>query len=126
MARASSSVAADTAAASASQRSCSRSVLCARRERPSSDPAPTTRPSRVTSTQGRNSAARAGTARGLPTAGCSGYRGLGSVTRASTPSATAVAATLAHQRQRGDGSLPVGVSSNTKPTHDSRTRTIAF
>src|SRR6266545_1992267 len=35
----------------------------------------------------------------------------------SNPTITASAATLAHQRQRGEGNLPVGVSSRMKPMH---------
>jgi hypothetical protein len=41
------------------------------------------------------------------------------------PSAGAAAATLAHHRQRGEGSDPVGVSSNTKPMQAASTKTLA-
>jgi hypothetical protein len=39
--------------------------------------------------------------------------------------AGATAATQAHQRQRGDGSAPVGVSSRTKPTSASPAMVVA-
>jgi len=38
----------------------------------------------------------------------------------SSSSTGPAAAILAHQRQRGEGSDPVGVSSSTKPAHDSQ------
>ena len=60
---------------------------------------------------------RAGTANGLPTPGNSGRSGAGSTTDPSSHNSTAAAATRAHQRQRGEGSRPVGVSSSTKPAH---------
>ena len=113
---ATSSAAVDSAAARASQRSCSRSVPRARRYRPTSDPAPTTTPTRTTRALGRNRALSAGTPNGLPTDGCSGYSGVGLVTPARAPVAAAAATSRAHQRQRGDGNVPVGVSSRTKPT----------
>jgi hypothetical protein len=36
----------------------------------------------------------------------------------------AAAATLAHQRQRGEGSDPVGVSSSTKPAQENQMMTM--
>ena len=59
-------------------------------------------------------ASRAGTCSGFSKAGYSGSSGLGYSTDATKPSAPAPATSLAHQRQRGDGSDPVGVSSRTK------------
>jgi hypothetical protein len=61
---------------------------------------------------------RAGTASGFPTAGYSGYNGVGWTVDASSHTTGAAAAILAHQRQRGDGREPVGVSSSTKPAHE--------
>ena len=55
-------------------------------------------------------------------AGNPGYSGAGWTTDASSHTTAAAAATLAHQRQRGEGSDPVGVSSRTKPAHDSQMR----
>jgi hypothetical protein len=60
-----------------------------------------------------------GTASGFPTSGCSGDNGCGSTAANKTSSTGAAAATLAHQRQRGDGSDPVGVRSRTKLTQAS-------
>jgi hypothetical protein len=54
--------------------------------------------------------------------GYSGRIGAGSTTDASTHTTGAAAAILAHQRQRGDGSDPVGVSSSTKPTPEIQIR----
>jgi hypothetical protein len=51
----------------------------------------------------------------------SGASGSGWTTEVTATTAGATAASLAHQRQRGDGSEPVGVSSSTKPAHDSQT-----
>ena len=59
-------------------------------------------------------ASRAGTDSGFSKAGYSGSNGRGYSTAATKPSAPAPATILAHQRQRGDGSDPVGVSSRTK------------
>jgi hypothetical protein len=59
----------------------------------------------------------AGTASGFPMAGYSGYSGVGWTTDTSSHTRAAAAAVLAHQRQRGEGSLPVGVSNSTKPAH---------
>ena len=58
---------------------------------------------------------RAETASGLPTSGCSGYSGCGSIAAISIISTGPAAATLAHHRHRGEGSDPVGVSSSTNP-----------
>jgi hypothetical protein len=63
--------------------------------------------------------ASAGTARGLPW--YSGASGSGCTAAASTATTGAAAATLAHHRQRGDGSDPVGVSSSANPAHDTQT-----
>jgi hypothetical protein len=52
--------------------------------------------------------------------GYSGYSGAGWITDPSSHTPAAAAATLAHQRQRGEGSDPVGVSNRTKPAHDSQ------
>jgi hypothetical protein len=62
----------------------------------------------------------------LPTSGYSGYSGLGLVSPATAPATVAATATLAHQRQRAEGRVPVGVSSSTKPAHDSQATTMAF
>ena len=56
------------------------------------------------------------TASGFPTSGCSGNSGWGSTAANTTSNTGAATATLAHQRQRGEGSDPVGVSSRMKPT----------
>ena len=60
-----------------------------------------------------------GTASGFSTSGCSGIIGCWSTADNNTSSSGAAAATLAHQRQRGEGSDPVGVSSRMKPTQAS-------
>jgi hypothetical protein len=49
---------------------------------------------------------------------------LGCTTDPSTVTTGAVAATLAHQRQWGEGNLPVGVSSSTKPAQDTQMSTV--
>jgi hypothetical protein len=54
---------------------------------------------------------------GFPTWG-SGYRGRGASVAATSPTTGAVAVTRAHQRQRDDGSDPVGVSNSTKPPRE--------
>jgi hypothetical protein len=102
----------------ASQRSCWRSVPRARRNRSTSDPAATTSATRTTRAASQSPASgplRAGTPNGLPICGYSGRNGAGSTTDPSSHSTGAAAATRAHQRQRGEGSRPVGVSSSTKP-----------
>ncbi len=48
----------------------------------------------------------------------------GPTVSASRKPAGAAAASLAHQRQRGEGSDPVGVSSRTKPTQASPTNRV--
>jgi hypothetical protein len=62
-------------------------------------------------------------ASGFPMPGYSGYSGAGWTTDPSSHTTAAAAATLAHHRQRGEGSDPVGVSSRTKPAHDSQSMT---
>jgi hypothetical protein len=54
----------------------------------------------------------------------SGASGPGWTANPTIVSTGAAAATLAHQRQRGDGSDPVGVSGSTKPAHDSATKKV--
>jgi hypothetical protein len=54
----------------------------------------------------------------------SGAIGSGWTAKPTTVSTGAAAATLAHQRQRGEGSDPVGVSRSTKPAHDSATKKV--
>ena len=49
----------------------------------------------------------------------------GPTVSARTKTTGPAAATQAHQRQRGDGSDPVGVSSRTKPTKASPTMVVA-
>ena len=61
-------------------------------------------------------------ASGSPTSGCSGYSGWGSIAALSSSSTGPAAATLAHHRQRGEGSDPVGVSSSTNPASEIQTR----
>src|SRR5215218_6416550 len=104
-------------AARASQRSCWRSTPRAWRNRPTSDAAPTGSEARTTTTPATagmtSTRESAGTARGLPYQ--SGASGSGWTTDASVVTTGAAAASLAHHRQRGDGSRPVGVSSSTKP-----------
>jgi hypothetical protein len=56
--------------------------------------------------------------------GYSGYSGAGWTADPTSQTTGAAAATLAHQRQRGEGSFPVGVSSRTKPAQDSQLRTM--
>jgi hypothetical protein len=46
--------------------------------------------------------------------GYSGYSGAGWTTDPSSQTPAAAATTLAHHRQRGEGSFPVGVSSRAK------------
>jgi hypothetical protein len=46
------------------------------------------------------------------------------MTDVSSHTTGAAAATLAHQRQRGEGSDPVGVSSRTKLAHESQMRVL--
>jgi hypothetical protein len=124
-ARATSSAAEARAAPQASQRSCWRSVPRARRNRSISDPAATTSATSTTrpATQSQSMwPSRAGTASGLPTSGNSGRSGAGSTTDPSSHNSAAAAATRAHQRQRGDGSRPVGVSSSTKPAQEIQAR----
>jgi hypothetical protein len=107
-----------TAAPQISQRSCSRSTPRARRYRSSSATAPTIRETRTTRAANMSRASapdRAGTPSGLAMSGYSGRSGAGSTIAPSSHTTAAAAAILAHQRQRGDGSRPVGVSSSTKP-----------
>jgi hypothetical protein len=107
-----------TTAPQMSQRSWSRSIPRARRNRSSSDTAPTIRETSTTRAAKRSrpsGAARAGTSSGLAMSGYSGYSGAGPMIDPSSHSPAAAAAILAHQRQRGDGSRPVGVSRSTKP-----------
>src|SRR6266571_3213387 len=105
-------------AASATQRSCWRSTPRARRKRSTSaaaaigTPRPVTTPPRPRTTD--NGVAKAGTASGLETDWYGGSNDPGESaadTRNSTGPATA---TLAHHRQRGEGSDPLGVSSRMK------------
>jgi hypothetical protein len=110
---------ATTAAPNASQRSCWRSVPRARRKRTTSDQAPTgiasTVTARLTPLATCNGPARKVTASGFGTAP-KGMPPNGRGTAVTRPTAGAAAATLAHQRQRREGSDPVGVSSRTKPS----------
>ncbi|HET9559863.1 MAG TPA: hypothetical protein VFS70_22205 [Actinomycetota bacterium] len=112
------------AAARASQRSCSRSTPRARRNRTTSDPAATSSESATTAipaSAGTSSTrASAGTARALPW--YSGASGSGWTASPTIVTTGATAATLAHQHQRDEGSLPVGVSSSTKPAQDRATK----
>ena len=71
-------------------------------------------------TAATNRPAGTATASGFPTSGCSGNSGWGSTADNTTSNTGAATATLAHHRQRGEGSDPVGVSSSTKPAHDSQ------
>jgi len=68
--------------------------------------------------------ASAGTARGLPYQ--SGAIGSGWTTDPRMVTRGAAAASLAHHRQRGEGSDPVGVSSSTKPAHDSQVTVVTY
>jgi hypothetical protein len=82
-----------------------------RRNRPTSDPAATTSATRTIRAATQSPASgrfRAGTPSGLAMSGYSGRNGAGSTTDPSSHSTGAVAAMRAHQRQRGDGSRPVG------------------
>ena len=114
---ASTTIAVNTAA-KATHRNCSRSTPCARRKRTSRDQAATRTPRPVTITAAAatsSRSARAGTASGLVTDryGCSN----GSNAPDTTASSGAAAVTLAHHRQRGEGSDPVGVSTRMKLRH---------
>ena len=108
---------ATTTAARASQRSCWRSVPPARRNRTTSDQAPTGMARTVTASATwagpSRASARPGTASGLATERSGSTNGWGSQQAMATSGAAA--ATLAHQRQRGDGGAPVGVSSRMSP-----------
>ena len=106
-----------TTAPQISQRNCSRSTPRAR-YRSSSDTAPTireTRTIRAANTSRSSGPNRAGTPSGLAMSEYSGRSGAGSKIDPSSQSPAAAAAILAHQRQRGDGSRPSGVSRSTKP-----------
>src|SRR4029450_8031309 len=104
------------------QRSCWRSLPRARRNRSTSDIAPASTDTRTTTNPARPGTTsrryRVGTARGLPYQ--SGASGSGCTTDATTTSTGAAAAALAHQRPRGDGRDPVGVSSSTNPAQASQ------
>jgi len=111
---------ATSGAANATQRSCWRSMPRARRKRTTSAPAATST-ARMLTTRApwlttSSTPPRAGTPSGLSTPVAAGSSGSGSSSIAATNTTGAAAATLAHQRQRGEGSDPVGVNSNTKPT----------
>jgi hypothetical protein len=67
-------------------------------------------------TAATNRPAGTATASGFPTSGCSGNSGWGSTADNTTSNTGAATATLAHHRQRGEGSDPVGVSSKMKLT----------
>ncbi len=54
-----------------------------------------------------------------PSSAWYGPNGGGASGTASRPTSGAAAAIPAHQRQRGEGSVPVGVNSMTKPMHAS-------
>ncbi len=121
----SSTAAGARAAASTSQRSCWRSTPLARRKRTSSEPAATTMvravAGEVVPYTAWSGPARAATANGLRTA-CSGESRSTPGTPPTHDSRNAsgrAAATQAHQRQRADGSDPVGVSSRMKPMQPS-------
>jgi hypothetical protein len=68
---------------------------------------------------------RSCTASGLSTPAAAGSSGSGSSSIAATNATGAAAAILAHQRQRREGSDPVGVSSSTKLTHVAPTARVA-
>src|SRR6266508_800032 len=117
------------AAAIATQRNCNRSTPRARPKRPTSDPAATTTARTVTARATwlatSTTPLKPRKSNGPPTAW---YRGSnGPPASVTTTSKTTGAATmiLAHQRQRGDGSDPVGVSSRTKPSKASAVNTVA-
>jgi hypothetical protein len=63
----------------------------------------------------RRSTRVGGAARGFLNVGSSGTSGWGSSAAATSSTTVAVATILAHQRHRGEGSAPVGVSMATKP-----------
>jgi hypothetical protein len=112
-----------SAAPRASQRSCSRSSPRARRNRSSNDTAPTTSPARTSRAPTGKMAAptpcsRAATPSGFLISGYSGDSGRGCSTEARKATTTPAAVTLAHQRQRGDGRVPVGESRRMKPVQD--------
>ena len=117
---ATSNATAASAAPQASQRSCWRSVPRARRKRPTSDTAPTTSATRTTTPAAGMATSsrprgRAGTAERVPDGRVLRVQRCRVDDRRQQPDHGAAAATLAHQRQRGEGSDPVGVSSRTKP-----------
>jgi hypothetical protein len=67
--------------------------------------------------------ARAATPSGFPVSGYSGYSGIGCSAEVRKATTSAATWALAHQRQRGDGSFPVGVSSRTKPVRERERKT---
>jgi hypothetical protein len=52
------------------------------------------------------------------TTSATGYSGIGCSAEDRKATASAAASILAHQRQWGEGSVPVGVSSRTKPVQE--------
>ncbi len=101
----------------ASQRNCWRSTPRALRKRTTSDAAPIGMASpaitKVTPRATGSHTSKARTASGSATDWSGSVNGPS--TDDSNPTTAASAATLAHQRQRGEGSDPVGVSSRMKP-----------
>ena len=104
-----------SAAAAVTQRSWRRSIPRARRNRSTSDPAATSSPTRTTMSPSRATAASGPlwNRRGTATAS---YGGSSGFAWRVTDSTDATTTSQAHQRQRGDGGDPVGVSSRTNPS----------
>jgi hypothetical protein len=110
-------------AATATQRSCWRSTPWARRKRATSDPAQTAtarvvkaRASWLTTS---STPPWPPNSKGLPSTWTDGSTDPGARVTSTTSSSGTATMALAHHRQRGEGSDPVGVNSRTKPSRSS-------
>jgi hypothetical protein len=110
-------------AAATSHRSCWRSTKRARRKRTIREAAPIGIVSPVT-TKATPRSTTSGPANARTTGGVATDSWSAPSADDAIPNTQAAAATLAHQRQRGEGSEPVGVSSKTKPMHAAITKTL--